>query len=189
MVEFHTGVTVEAIQTGYSNIADQVKAMLKAIGLELPGPPKKENGEVDNVELPPDLTILNSDELGKIYGKLNAAAGWVESQRSLADSQRTALDSARDKIFARLRLIKEGDPSEKTDQAKVDPLYITADQKVIVAECYFSMIDAILKRYNKDLRLVSRELTRRGQEIDHFSREQSITSGKTLLRHQAKFRK
>lgn len=166
--------SVEDIQEAYSKIPEAAKAKVKALGLPLAVQPLNNEGQPEDISIPQDITVVGDQELGSLFTRLTSLADYVQERLSEADNDRMSSKNARTAVFAKIKQLKEGDPSERTDQARIDRRYLDTDRIVIEAECFHSLVDAIMKKCNRGLRLVSREITRRQDEDERSKRGESI---------------
>lgn len=181
MSKLDTSSTVDEIQAAYASIPEEAKAKFEADGFKLPKAPVTEDGEVDYPEVPLDITKMVSHDLGDLFGRLTSYAVYVQGKLSLAESEVKTLKQSEILTMAKLRQIKEGEITDRTDQAHIDPRYLKISRQLALASCYTDLVNSVAKRCNKDLTLVSREVTRREQEFGHGRRGENIGRSRQIL--------
>jgi hypothetical protein len=160
--------SIKEIHEAYEGIPDRVRKRLQDVGLS---PLERPTEQGLTPKLPDDLAVVAPPELGRLLTEFTAFADWVASKVADADLERSNRRSLRDAIWAKLRFKKAGDPADRADQARIDPEFLKADQATKEAECYHNMLECIAKAYNRDIRVVSREIARRQSEFDRHNSE------------------
>lgn len=176
MPRLHKSVSIAQIKTAYSTTKEVLEDLRKH-GLTAPQRPVNNSGDVEIPQIPSDLTKPISQDLGRLYSEFTGYADWVAWELAMADAERSRWKSIRDSIKAQLRFQKDGSESDRNDQARVDPEFINADSQALKQEYRFKLIEAIMSKLNKDLKVISREITRRQSEWERQQTEGSINRG------------
>jgi hypothetical protein len=126
--------------------------------------------EIEQVKLPADITMLSSEQLAEKFTALTAWADYIASQLALAqiderDAQRR-MDYAENKLLVtkmgnaargeRVTLVKA--------QVSVDDNVVELSQRYEEKYAYRKLMEMLLNNHERDLTLVSREITRRGSD-------------------------
>jgi hypothetical protein len=136
--------------------------------------------EFDSVELPHDVTTLSSEQLGEKFTQLTAWADFAASelahaviaertaQRALSIKESTLLVT---KMGAqtrgeRITLIKA--------QISIDPEILELSQEYEDKYAYRKLVEMTLGNYERDLSLISREVTRRSNDLRSTRKEWSL---------------
>lgn len=125
---------------------------------------------LEQVKLPSDITLLSSEQLAEKFTALTAWADYIASQLALAqiderDAQRK-MDYAENKLLVtkmstavrgeRVTLVKA--------QVSVDDNVVAMSQRYEEKYAYRKLMEMLLNNHERDLTLVSREITRRGSD-------------------------
>lgn len=186
-MRFTVSSTVGEIETAYTESGDVVEALAKE-GLYLPPRPQDTDGKALDPLLPPDLSVLELDELAKIHTEFTHYSDYAQGRLALAITDKAVRQGIRDAVWAKLRSVKTGQPGDKDDATRVDPMYLKADSEAIRATCKVSLIEAVMSRCNKDLRVISRTIAGKIAEHERFSRNNNMGSGSHLRKARLAFR-
>lgn len=124
----------------------------------------------DHVTLPADITLLSSEQLAELFTKLTAWADYIASDLVLA--QIAERESLRNKNVAENRLLNSKMGSAVRGeritlvkaQVSVDEGVLALEQKYEEKYAYRKLVEMLLSNYERDLTLVSREITRRSND-------------------------
>ena len=130
--------------------------------------------------LPSDITMLTSEQLGEKFTILTAWADYASSQLAVAQiEERTAqrkLDLLENKLLVqrmgsaikgeRITLVK----AEIAIDQDVQDLALEYEEKY----AYRKLVEMMLSNYERDIALVSRELTRRSNDLRSTRKEWSV---------------
>ena len=132
------------------------------------------------VELPPDITMLNSEQLGEIFTRLTAWTDYIASQ--LVHSQLE--ERAAQKVLEyneNLLLVKRlgaGIKGERVTSVKAE---IAVDENIVRLSnqyeekyAYRKLVEMLLNNHERDLSLVSREITRRSNDSRALRKEYGV---------------
>jgi hypothetical protein len=127
--------------------------------------------EGDQVSLPSDITDISSEQLGQLFTKLTAWTDYISSQLALAQlEERTAL---RKKDFLEnTLLIKRMGAQVKGEritavkaEISINPEVVELDNSYEEKYAYRKLVEMMLTNHERDLSLVSREITRRSNDL------------------------
>jgi hypothetical protein len=147
---------------------------LAELGLSI----KKPTMDVGN--LPADITLLSSEQLGEKFTVLTAWADYAASQLAVAQiEERTVqrkLDFLENKMLVqrmgtavkgeRITLVK----AQIAVEPEIQDLSIEYEEKY----AYRKLVEMMLSNYERDIALVSRELTRRSNDLRSTRKEWSL---------------
>lgn len=126
--------------------------------------------DFDVPAMPADITILSSEQLAEKFSMITAWADYAASELAAAQiSERSAqkrLELAENRLLVermgsavkgeRITLVKA--------QISLDPTVQSLSDKYEEAYAYRKLVDMLLSNYERDLALVSREITRRAND-------------------------
>lgn len=119
------------------------------------------------VTLPPDITLLSSEQLAEMFTVLTGWADYTASQLAQAQIAERAAQRSLDLKVNRLTVEKMGSAT-KGDKVTLIRAQIATDDDVIKLEdelenkyAYRKMVEMMLSNQERDITLVSREITRR----------------------------
>lgn len=126
--------------------------------------------EGEQVHLPPDITAVTSDELGKLFTQLTAWTDYIASQVTLAQvEERAALKKK--EYLENIMLVKRMGAGTKGERVTTVKAEIAVNQDVMDLDneyeekyAYRKLVEMLLTNHERDLSLVSREITRRSNE-------------------------
>lgn len=136
--------------------------------------------DFDSVELPSDITLLSSEELGEKFTQLTAWADYAASQLAHAQiAEREAqrhLSNKQDMLLVqkmgasakgeRVTLIKA--------QINIDPEVQELSQTYEEKYAYRKLVEMTFNNYERDLQLISREVTRRSNDLRSTRKEWGV---------------
>ena len=134
-------------------------------GLELPKP------AYEQAVLPPDITELSSEQLAEMFTVLTGWADYMSSQ--LVQAQLAERDSLRKAELAESRMLvtkTTGAPKGTTvslikAQIDVEPDILNLRDKYEEKYAYRKILEMMLNNQERDITLVSREISRRSQTM------------------------
>jgi hypothetical protein len=118
----------------------------------------------------PDLTILDSEELSRLFSQLTAWTNYVATQLAAAQIDERAAEKLLDTQTAK-RMILRSSSTSKTPVAamKADvagsPEIIKLSEELETLYAYRKMIEVMFFNLERDSALISRELTRRASDF------------------------
>jgi hypothetical protein len=132
------------------------------------------------VELPPDITMLNSEQLGEIFTRLTAWTDYIASQ--LVHSQLE--ERAAQKVLEyneNLLLVKRLGAGVKGERVTTVKAEIAVDENIVSLSnqyeekyAYRKLVEMLLNNHERDLSLVSREITRRSNDSRALRKEYGV---------------
>lgn len=126
--------------------------------------------EIEQVALPSDITDITSEELGVLYTRLTSWSDYIASQLTMAQlEERAALKAKEFKENTMLvRRMGAQTKGERVTTVKaeisVDPEVVALDNDYEEKYAYRKLVEMLLNNHERDLQLVSREITRRSNE-------------------------
>lgn len=148
-------------------------AKLQEFGLSLAKP----NGQV---ELPHDITTLSSEQLGEKFTALTAWADYAASQLAIAIIEERAAQKKLDFLENKLLVSKMGS-AVKGERITLVKAQIAIDQDILDLSqeyeekyAYRKLVEVVNNNYERDIALVSRELTRRSNDLRSTRKEWSL---------------
>ena len=124
---------------------------------------------VEQVEMPLDITTLSSEQLAELFTKLTAWADYIASQMAVAVIEERAaqkrLDFTENSLLVqRFGQVKGERITFVKAQISVDPKVVEQAQDYEEKYAYRKLVEMLLNNHERDLQLVSREITRRASD-------------------------
>lgn len=128
----------------------------------------------EQVVLPPDITDISSEQLGEIFTRLTSWTDYIASQMVMAQLEERA--ALKKKEFAEntmmVRRMGAQVKGERVTAVKaeiaVNPEIVNLDNDYEEKYAYRKLVEMLLTNHERDLALVSREITRRGNNRKDF---------------------
>ena len=158
----------------YSTAQEDALASLATDGLDMPPRPMLSTGGYYDGHLPSDLNSFTNNQLGEIFTLQCQFADWVGS---LATVEKANLMNAGEKLKvaqAAIRKSKSGTVQAREDATVTDSRYIHAKREVLYVETRASLLEYRAEVARRDLKVISRLITVKGQEIDMNRRDLNI---------------
>lgn len=121
--------------------------------------------------MPKDISVLDSDELSSLFTELTAWSNFVAGQLAAAQIDEHVLNKKKDSLEARLFLEKDN-TKVKGERVTLIKAQVAADPKVeelesqlVHAYAYRKMVEVVANNFERDVALVSREITRRSNDF------------------------
>jgi hypothetical protein len=122
---------------------------------------------IDQVHLPDDITAIDSENLGKLFTELTAWTDYIESQTAMAILEERAALKAKD-YQENLMMIKRMGTTVKGERITIIKAEIATHPDIVALDntyeekyAYRKLVEMLLTNHERDLSLVSREITRR----------------------------
>ena len=126
--------------------------------------------KISQVDMPHDVTLLSSEQLAEKFTALTAWADYIASQLAVSQiEERNALrkmDLAENRLLVsrmgsavrgeRITLVKA--------QVSIDDTIVELSQTYEDKYAYRKLVEMMLNNHERDLNLISREITRRGSD-------------------------
>lgn len=131
-------------------------------------------------KMPKDISVMDSDELSALFTHLTAWSNFVAGQLAAAQVDEHVLNKKKDSLEARLFLDKDNSKvkGERVTLIKAqvasDPRIEDLEDQLTNAYAYRKMVEVVANNFERDVALVSREITRRTNDLranrkDRFS--------------------
>jgi hypothetical protein len=124
----------------------------------------------DQVELPSDITSVSSEQLGELMTRLTSWTDYISSQMTMAQLEERAALKKRDFAENTMLIRRMGSQAkgERVTTVKaeiaVSPDIVQLDNDYEEKYAYRKLVEMLLTNHERDLQLVSREITRRQNE-------------------------
>jgi len=134
----------------------------------------------EQVTLPSDITMLNSEQLGEIFTRLTAWTDYIASQLVHAQLEERAaqklLEYNENIMF--VKRLGAGVKGERVTTVKaeiaVNPEIVQLSNQYEEKYAYRKLVEMLLNNHERDLSLVSREITRRSNDSRALRREYGV---------------
>jgi hypothetical protein len=138
---------------------------------------KAKQPNYEMVKLPPDITVLSSEQLAEMFTVLTGWADYIATQLANAQIQERTLEKKLDRKVASLLVEKMG-AKEKGDRVTLVKAQISMDEEVQDIEDRHHQAyvqrkawEVMLQNQERDTTLVSREITRRTSDQRSFRKD------------------
>lgn len=143
------------------SVLEQISVEVKKAKFSIPSRPKNADGSNLDPMLPCDLSIISSEELGKLHGQFACMAQYAKLRLAIRSVYK-AISKRQDKITrAMVRLEKSGHDGDKTAKTEIDPRIIKVSLDLLKDEGIEACMDAFLESYIIGRDACSREMSRR----------------------------
>ena len=125
----------------------------------------------DQPKMPKDISVLDSEELSLLFSQLTAWSNFVAGQLAAAQIDEHVLNKKKDSLEARLFLTKDNSKvkGERVTlikaQVAADPGVMDLEDDLMNAYAYRKMVEVVSNNFERDVALVSREITRRTNDF------------------------
>lgn len=134
----------------------------------------------EQVVLPADITDVTSEELGELFTKLTAWTDYIASQKVMAELEERAALKKKD-FTENTMLIRRMGASVKGERITAVKAEISINPELVALEndyeekyAYRKLVEMLLNNHERDLQLVSREITRRSNDQRSIRKEYGI---------------
>jgi hypothetical protein len=122
------------------------------------------------VALPPDITDISSEELGELFTRLTAWTDYIASQLTMAQlEERAALKKK--EFTENTMMVRRMGAQVKGERVTAVKAEIAVNEEVVLLDndyeekyAYRKLVEMLLTNHERDLALVSREITRRSND-------------------------
>jgi hypothetical protein len=135
-----------------------------AWGLTFPKP------ESAQVSLPSDITSISSEDLGELFTRLTSWTDYINSQLTMAQLEERSALKKKD-FLENTMLIRRMGSQVKGERVTTVKAEIAVHQDVVDLDtdyeekyAYRKLVEMLLTNHERDLSLVSREITRRSND-------------------------
>ena len=122
------------------------------------------------VKLPADITVITSDEIGKLFTQLTAWTDYVASEVAVAQLEERSALKKKD-YLENIMLVKRMGATARGERVTTVKAEIASHQDIVDLDntyeekyAYRKLVEMLLTNHERDLSLVSREITRRSNE-------------------------
>jgi hypothetical protein len=135
---------------------------------------------LEQVELPTDITILSSEQLAEKFTVLTAWADYIASQLAVAIIEERDALRRHDLAENRLLVQRMGNAA-RGERITLVKAQVSIDDKVVELAntyeekyAYRKLVEMLLNNHERDLTLVSREITRRTNDQRAFRKDYGV---------------
>lgn len=100
--------------------------------------------------------------------QFTALADYASVAAAEADIDLSVAEHVYEHVKSTVRLSKSGTVSERADKTIIDPQVKAAAQHYFNALALSKLTTQVLRAYERDLATVSREISRRGQDLERY---------------------
>ena len=127
--------------------------------------------EDDQVRLPSDITDISSQELGELFTRLTSWTDYINSQLTMAQlEERSALKKK--EFLENTMLVRRMGAQVKGERVTAVKAEIAVHQDIVDLDndyeekyAFRKLVEMLLTNHERDLSLVSREITRRSNDF------------------------
>lgn len=129
------------------------------------------------VTLPSDISSVSSEELSNLFTKLTAWSNYVSSQLAAAQVDEKAVEkklefSTNKMLVARMSKSAKGETVTLIKaEISTDPTIVGLEGELMEAYAYRKMVEVVANNIDRDISLVSREITRRSYDTKTFRKD------------------
>lgn len=156
-------------------------------GIYLPERPEFEPGqfvhEDGSPRMPQNIQELGDMEIGELYNIVETYYSYVTGQFAHVSNQYAEAQEVFKFIAAKVRLGKEGKQQDKTDRQIADRRYVLANAKALELKCLYNLLAKVKDKLEKDMQMISRNITLREQRIKTGGRVASIGARRRFSGH------
>ena len=122
-------------------------------------------------KMPKDISILDSDELSALFTELTAWSNYAAGQLAAAQVDEYVLNKKKDSLEAKLFLEKDNSKVKGERVTRInrevaaDPQMESLENNINHAYAYRKMVEVVVNNFERDVALVSREITRRTNDF------------------------
>jgi hypothetical protein len=132
------------------------------------------------VELPQDITTLSSDKLGELFTQLTAWTDYIASQMVHAQLEERAAQKSLE-YNENIMLVKRMGAGVRGERITTVKAEIAVDEKIVALSnqyeekyAYRKLLEMLFNNHERDLALVSREITRRSNDLRSTRKEYGV---------------
>jgi hypothetical protein len=132
------------------------------------------------IQMPKDISSLHTDQLSELFSNLTAWVNYTAGQLAAAQVDERSLEKRRDLLEAKLFVHKDmhktkGD-SVTLIKAQIlnDPKIVELEEQLLQVYAYRKMLEVVYNNFERDIALVSREITRRSADSRSFRKDKYI---------------
>ena len=159
-------VLSEELMLDADAIIDGALETLHNFRLKLPKRPVTDGGYLEP-ELPDDLSKVSTADLCQLMNDFARMADYVEPTLALLDGQ-DAITSQNEKVIQKIEYLRSNAKSQKDREALsiISKQTLLKGARALQRRAEKSLTKAVLERYIRGYKVLSRELTRRTSQLD-----------------------
>jgi len=131
--------------------------------------------------MPHNLLDLTTQELGILYNVIEIYFGYVTGEFAKISLEYQEAQHVFKFISAKVRLGKEGKQQDKTDRQIADARYVRADARALETKCLYTLVGKARDTLEADLKMISRTITLREQEIKTGARGAALRARRAKI--------
>jgi len=135
----------------------------------------------EQVKLPRDITAIASEELGELFTQLTAWADYINSQLTMAQLEERAAQKKLEFTENTMLIKRMLSPQVKGEritavkaEVSIHPDIVALDNDHEEKYAYRKLVEMLRDNHERDLQLVSREITRRSNDLRSTRKEYGI---------------
>ncbi len=137
--------------------------------LDEPTRPVDENGQVYTPSLPPDITKMSNEDLGRLQGQFTAFGNYVRFLLATFDIEKLEADENEKMSAAEERLSSDEEKvRRRADLAIVSPRAVSTRKTNREKKAMVLLLKARMEGIEQAVKTLSREQTRRQAELEHL---------------------
>lgn len=178
---FKRKMTVDQIKERYNREEEKLLEKFQKTGFYIPKRPKDPETEKPfEPVVPADLPTLDYGRIGTLNTLFTTYAGWVAFESALADIREEEANAVMTATRSLIRFRMEGNDVDRADQSRLDSEYMEVESALHKTKRWNMLVKAIESKLNKDLKVISREITRRQDQNEFEGREEAMQGAKGL---------
>lgn len=148
-------------------IIDGALETLRNFRLRLPKRPVTDDGDLLEPELPDDLSKVTTADLCQLMNDFARMADYAEAALALIDGQ-DSVTSMNEKVIQKLEYLRSGAKSQKDKEAFafISEEALLKSAQALQRRAEKTLTKAVLERYIRGYKVLSRELTRRTTQLE-----------------------
>lgn len=129
------------------------------------------------VKLPADISSVSSEELSNLFTKLTAWSNYVSTQLAAAQIDEKAIEKKLEYQYNTLMVtrMKKSAKGETVTLIKaeisLEPNIVKLEEELLEHYAYRKMVEVVFNNLERDVSLISREITRRSYDTKTFRKD------------------
>lgn len=152
---------IPAFLDGHEVVMAALKSRLKKMQIRTLPRPEDDDGQPLNPQLPPDLTALNDEDLGCLYGQFCQMVQYVQLRLAWQGVRRALAERAEKYVRAKTWLESSGTVGDKESHVEVDTSVQERSIEALTENASELLQSHMMQSYQIGKEACSRELTRR----------------------------
>ena len=162
-------------------VAESAYNELLRLGMKLPSRPRITSRFLDDDGcplMPRNVMELDDYEIGELYGLVQAYYSYVGGQLARVKTEMEQALKQVKFVSARVRIGKDGTAKDKDDRRQTDRRFVIADARSTELIYLHTLMSAVVAGCEGDLKLISRQITLRDQNLKTETRGAAIAARK-----------